>query len=55
MDATDSGEDVVVRQKGGYGLAGWYMTVKGMGICKGGGCQSGGHAEDLSLTGVVGG
>lgn len=31
--------------------AGWYMAIRGMGR----GSQSGGHAEGLGLTGVVGG
>lgn len=36
---------------------GWYMAVRGMGACSEGNGrgQSGGHAEGLSLTGVVGG
>lgn len=31
----------------------WNTAVRGMGVCRG--SQSGGHAEGLSLTGVVGG
>ena len=55
MDATDN-KDAVLRHRGGWiGL----MHGRGMGVYKGGGgvgvVQSEGHAEDLSLTGVVGG
>lgn len=56
MDATNSGEDAVIRQKGGWdGLVNGNRmdgSLQGRG---GGGGQSGGHAEGLSLTGVVGG
>lgn len=56
MDATSSDKDAVKRQKGECRyMAGWYMAVRGMGYCRRGVVgQSGGHAEGLRLTGVVG-